>query len=119
MADELTEALRRAPELQQSPGLAMTAYQSPDPVGTAQTLAHVGNSRNTDQAMDTVAQHHGGRSLLGSALHDLGAVAGIVTHPVMDAVGQGLHLAGAPLREVQHQYRYLHDVAARHGAFTA
>lgn len=118
--DDLTEILRRTPEMQQSPSLAMTAYQSPDdPVGTAQTLAHVGNTKNTSDAIDTVAQHHGGRSLLGTALHSIGAPISWAAHPLLEAGGEALHLAGAPLREVQHQYRYLHDVGVRHGPLNA
>lgn len=119
--DDLTQILRRTPEMQQAPGLAIAAYQAggADPVGTSQVLAHAGNMQNTDNAIGQVAQHHGGRSLLGQALGGLGHAVGLVTHPFVQVGGEALHLAGAPLREVQHQYRYLHDVGVRHGPMAA
>lgn len=118
--DELADMLIRTPELRNSPTLAAAAYQAPtETLATGQTLAAVANEKATDQAVTEVAQHHGGKGILGHALGFLGDVTSPLLKPVGTVVGAGLHIAGAPLREVQHQYRYLHDVEARHGPLAA
>lgn len=118
--DELADMLIRTPELRNSPTLAAAAYQSPtETLATGQTLAAVANEKATTQAVDAVAQHHGGKGLLAKSLGFLGDVASPILKPVGQVAGEALHVAGAPLREIQHQYRYLHDVEARHGPLAA
>lgn len=122
MADpnELADALLRTPELRNAPALATAAFQAPtDTLGTAQTLAAVSNQKAQSDAAAQVAEHHGGKSMWGKAFGFLGEVVNPIVHPLGEAVGGALHIAGAPLREVQHQYRYLHDVEARHGPLAA
>lgn len=116
IADTLTEMMRNAPEMNRAPELLASAAQSPDPKGTAQALAHAGNTR----AIDKHVRKHQGLiggvvSFLGRGVHAVEHAAGEVEHAAANGVGLALKAAMAPLQEVQHTYRYLHDVESRHG----
>lgn len=124
MTDSLTRALQAAPELYESPGsAAAVSMANLNTMGmstaqTAQAFAHASNMAKLAKAQDHVRQKtsHG---FLNTALHGIynvghavnKATGGVVGH----AFGEVSHLANAGLQEVQHQYRYLHDVEARHG----
>jgi len=61
----------------------------------------------------------GGHSEFSKVLGFFGHAISDVTKPIGTGLSEGLHYAGAPLREVQHQYRYIHDVWDRHGPIDA
>lgn len=120
LADDLTLALRSAPELATAPSIAMTVASDPtstDVAGNAQAVAQAGNQNNIQTAADNVnakANHPGFFGhVLGLAARGVNDVANA---PV---IGKALNTLGTGLREVQHQYRYFHDVEARHGPIAA
>ena len=120
--DGLTTATRAAPELRTNPGAAVAVAQKGGDVGgNAQVVAHVANARAVQTAHNQLAQTHPDtlHQILGffshtyhSAVHDLATTGKDIGHG-LNVVG---HIANAPLNYVQHEYRYLHDVVARHGA---
>ena len=57
--DNLTSALRAAPELTQSPGAAVAVSQTPDPVGNAQATGLALQSQAASQATDQFTQTAG------------------------------------------------------------
>lgn len=123
LGDSLTTATRAAPELRTNPGAAVAVAQNGgDVAGNAQVVAHVANAQAIQKAHQA--------QLATTSPDTLHSILGFFSHTVSEAVkttkevggdiGQGLnyagHLANAPLNYVQHEYRYLHDVVARHGA---
>lgn len=108
-------------------GVATDAATDPngDPAGNAQAVAHLGNTVAQQQALNEQGTKAGHPNLLHRTLgwfsRDVEKPAAHILADVVNAPGvkQTLNLAGAPLREVQHQYRYLHDVEARHGPIYA
>jgi hypothetical protein len=118
LADDLANATYSAPELNNSPDLALSAAQTPDPQGNAQVLAHTANTYAMDKGYNAVTKHiHSG--LLPGILGSFGGA----LHDTFHALGTGFsfatHILNKPLQEVQHEYRYLHDVEARHGPLAA
>lgn len=146
-SDVLAGVLDQAPELQNAPDLAVAASNTPDPTGTGRVLAHTVRTNAQDQAVQNVSKKIGGDTLthrIGNAgfgaLHrTLGWFGGSVSQAFTKAndtleqipgvktldqdigdIGSGaLRLANVPLQEVQHTYRALHDIEARHGAGVA
>lgn len=133
-ADALAGVLGTAPELQTSPELAVAASNSEDPNGVGRTLAHTVNTAAQDRAVRKVAKKVGHPNLLhqslgflGGALSTVAKPVGIAAHEVNqvtggvagDITGGALHIAGMGLTEVQHTYRAIHDVEARHGPIAA
>jgi chemotaxis protein histidine kinase CheA len=115
-SNELSNSLMFVPELSSSPGLAVPlAGMTGDTIQQGQAIAHVNNVNVIGQAMDDHAAKVGGSSFLAKTLGWFGHEAGNVAKPV----GEALNYLGAPLREVQHQYRYFHDVWQQHGALDA
>ncbi len=119
-SDALDKLLNTTPELQTAPGMALPlSMMQGDSQQYGQALAQTGKY----QALDSVVQEHtakvGGHSAFAKMLGFFGGAVSEVTHPIGEAVGGALHMAGAPLREVQHQYRYIHDVWDRHGPIDA
>lgn len=133
-ADALAGVLGTAPELQTSPELAVAASNSQDPNGVGRVLAHTVNTAAQDRAVNKVSKKVGHPNLLHQSLGFLGGALGSVASPVVhvageaahdvnqatggvagDIAGGALHIAGMGLTEVQHTYRALHDVEARHG----
>lgn len=127
LSDSLSSALRAAPELGQSPGTAVSAATSADPVGNAQAIARGTQAMTTAQAGNRVAKSAGsGGGVFGWFGHVASSALGDVAQAPADignAAMKGLEDVGTvlnkPLSTVQHEYRYLHDVEARHGQTAA
>lgn len=116
LSDDVSLAIRAAPEVYQDPSIALTAAQlGGDVAGNAQATAHALNTQATASALEEVGQRNGGKGLLGATFSWLGG--GI--KGAMDAVGHGVqtvgYVASLPIEQVKQQYRYLRDVEARHG----
>lgn len=133
--DQTTRAiLAGAPELVHTPtatvDLATAVQGDPtgtlDPQGAAASLAMAQGAAGMQAGAEDVSapthiaaptqpkpSHH---SLLGSIV---GGIEGDVIHPVThalgSAVGEAANVLQKPLAEVQHLYRYQHDVLTRHG----
>lgn len=116
--DMLTRTVRSTPEFADSPTLAVNVAQTGDPLN-GQAVAHTAKQQALTAAYDDAAVAHGGHHVIGSAFHWLGGAVHEVLSDTGHLVGKGLHLLNAPLAEVQHQYRYLHDVESRHGPMAA
>lgn len=115
----LSTVLQGSPDLLTSPGLAVNAAQTSDPYGSGQTLAQVSNQAAVGQAADNVSRHVGHPSLFQQSLHWLGGAFKSVNDATGGTLGKALNAAGAPLREVQHEYRYLRDVWETKGSIPA
>ena len=102
LSTNITTATQAAPELKQNPGAVVAvASGGGDVKAKAQSVAHFGN-----QVANASAQ-----KMVGPSGGLLGLVKGDFT-TVMSTVSK---VANGPLSYVQHEYRYLHDVEARHG----
>lgn len=121
LLDDLTTGLRAAPDLYQAPSLAVpVATQGGDVAGNAQATAHAVNAAGLQSAADQIGKHTGGSNFLFASLGNFfGGALREVKHDLGAAGGFALKALGAPLQEVQHQYRYLRDVAERHGPIAA
>lgn len=124
----LSSVLNSAPELTSSPGLAVsTAAAGGDVSGNAQSVAHAANTISTQNAHNTVSQSVGGQGELTNALnwfsnHVVAPVASAGSQVIGDtlkAISPVTNVLNKPLELVQHEYRYLHDVEARHGPMIA
>lgn len=118
--DDLTLALRSAPELYQDPNVALAATTAGGDVqANAEVTAHANNTVAAQNAFNGQAQKHGGPSVLSRTMGWLGGG----FHAATSVLGEGLsvvgHIANKPLQEVQHEYRYLRDVASQHGSLVA
>ena len=103
-AANLDATLSAAPELAYQPATALAIAGSGGDVGLkAQSVAHVGNLTANASAQNSV-KASGGGGLFGEIGKTLG-----------DAVNAVAHVANVGLATVQQEYRYLHDVEARHG----
>lgn len=115
-SDALDQLLNTTPELANSPGIAAPLAMMPgDTQQQGQALAQYQTGQNLAQAYNDHASHVGGSSWLGKAMGFVSSVGSDLMHPVEQAGGQALHVLGAGLQEVQHQYRYIHDVWQRYG----
>lgn len=124
LADALTYTLRAAPELGTQPGLAYgvaasAAQTGSDPTQMAQASAQASSTYAQDQAVQNTGAAVGHPNLLHQTLGWLGGAAHAVNQATGGVIGDAFHSLGGPLREVQHQFRYLHDVEARHGPVPA
>ena len=126
LSDQLNTVINNAPELAASPGLAVsTATSGGDPTVRAPAVARAAQATSDNAAADAVHKSSGG--VLGSALnwlgnsvtHVVGDVAGAAKGAFDDVAKPAMTLLNKPLSWVQHEYRYLHDVEARHGAMAA
>ena len=120
LGNALGDALNAAPELGQSPGIAKdVATFGGDVPGTAQATAHAANTVSTQQAAQAVKASDPSGGILGDIFH----FAGSVWHDAVGAVSTGLSdlssVVNKPLAQIQHEYRYLHDVEATHGEMAA
>lgn len=124
----LNTVLKSAPELGQSPGLAVGVAQSGGNTELrAQSLARTTTAMSDQRAQNRVAPSAGGGNALTDALNWFGNsvshVAGDVGHDIVSvggtAVKDTLSTLNKPLQFVQHEYRYLHDVEASHGMLPA
>jgi len=113
-----------APELSQSPGLVVgVASSGGDTVLRSQTVAHAANTISNTNAQNRVAATIGDSGELANALNWFGNHVGQIGSDVIQgaktAGSDVLNAMNAPLRQVQHEYRYLHDVEATHGMMAA
>lgn len=106
--DPLSQALGAAPDLVNSPGLAVGAAQSSDPIAAAQTLAQTQAVVAANGAAQQHQAHHG--NFVEGALSWFGNAPGIK---------QTLDFAYKPLQEVQRDYKFLHSVWTHHDIGTA
>lgn len=126
---KLTQVLKAAPELSKSPGLTVDlASASSDPTGNAQAVARstqVISDTNSQQAVAQSTESH--PSAITDALNWFSTkVVAPVAHDAsvgikdtLQAASPVLNVMNKPMQFVQHEYRYLHDVEARHGALAA
>ena len=115
VANNIKSVVKAAPELANSPGLAVgVAASGGDSTGRAQAVAHATNTISDSNAQKAVSASAGENVL------------GVIGHLGSDVVS-GLKTAGSdvmqtmnkPMSVVQHEYRYLHDVEAVHGRVAA
>jgi len=127
----INATLNSAPELTNSPSAAVAVgqgslYSGLSPSQSAQAVAHASNINNLNNAQTNVikktSQPWWKRAVTDvvSGVYKVGHVANQATFGIGgQIIGDVSHIANAGLQEVQHQYRYLHDVEARHGFFAA
>ncbi len=124
LSSNLTQVLKTAPELGQSPGLSVgVATAGGDVAGNSQAVARGTNAISDANAQDRVAQAVGGGNELDNALnwfgnHVVAAVSGVgsdLLQGAKDIGSKAMQVLNTPLQVAQHEYRYLHDVEARHG----
>ena len=117
-----------APELTKSPGLSVgIASAGGDVQGNSQAVARGTNSISDSNAHASVSAAVGGSDTLQSALdwfgNHISSTVGQVGSDVIkgaEKVGSSaLNTLNAPMKIVQHEYRYLHDVEATHGMTAA
>ena len=102
LSTNITTATQAAPELKQNPGAVVAVASGGGNVAAkAQSVAHFGNQVANASAQQTVAPS--------------GGLLGIIDHDANSALSKVAQVANGPLSYVQHEYRYLHDVEARHG----
>lgn len=127
-SQSLNTVVNTAPELAKSPGLSVGIAQASGNVQqNAQATARGTNAISDANAQASVAGVVGGGNELQHALDWFGnhvvAAAGAALSPIVkgaEKVGSTvLNTMNKPMQIVQHEYRYLHDVEARHGAFAA
>ena len=122
VGSSLSSALRAAPELGASPGLSVgVATSGGDVQARAQSVAHATNVIADTRAHTTVNNSVGGD--LGHALSWFGnhvaSAADSALHTTEKAGSWAMNEMNKPMQFVQHEYRYLHDVEARHGQLAA
>lgn len=111
----LEVATQNAPEMQSAPGAAIdVATAGGDVAGSAQAVSAAGNRQARAAAATNVNKAAGG-GLLGA----FGAIGHDIVHAGEDLVGDTIKAVNMPLQAVQHEWRYLHDVEARHGLLAA
>jgi len=120
LGDSVSAVTTTAPELTQSPGLVVgLATSGGDTVGRSQAVARGVSAISASNAHNTVAAAVGGSNELDSALSWFGNHAAQVGSDVLGAAktvgSDAMKVLNAPLAQVQHEYRYLHDVEALHG----
>lgn len=141
--DYITNTFQSADELYFSPTIGIPAAQVAadtglDPAVVGQSTAHATNQASLSAAATRVQSHHG--NFLTGALNWVGktffnknplnaaydertfkptvASGTPGSRPALNPLGgllAGANTAGKPLQMVQHDYRYLRDVQARHG----
>ena len=99
--DPVATLLGGAPELIHAPGLAADGLNSPNPGVTGQVLSYA----NT---VDQLQTHLKRQSGISGFFHDF------TPQWVKDAGGFAATQLNRPLAEVQHEYRYIHDVFENH-----
>ncbi len=108
-------ALSAAPELTKAPGVALdVANGGGDVPGNSQAISALANRQPRAAAAQQVNQASGGGlfGVLGSLGHDVAHIGG-------DVIGGAVKVANTGLQAMQHEWRYLHDVEAKHGLLAA
>ncbi len=117
-----------APELTKSPGLTVgIASAGGDVQGNSQATARGVNAISDNNAHQSVSAAVGGGDVLQSALdwfgNHISSTVGQAGSDVIkgaEKVGSSvLNTLNTPMKIVQHEYRYLHDVEATHGPLAA
>lgn len=106
ISQAIANAVSAAPELKQDPGTAVAVGAAGGTAVKAQAVAQAGKRQANATAQDQVTPT--GTNIFGDIAHDVGS-----------ALGKVAHYANDGLATVQHEYRYLHDVEARHGMTAA
>ena len=122
VANNLKSVVKSAPELANSPGLAVgVAASGGDPTARAQAVAHATNTISDSNATQSVSNSAGEdiKNALGWVAHGVGDVVGALPGPVKQAGSDIMSTMNKPMSIVQHEYRYLHDVEATHGRLAA
>src|ERR1035437_6142872 len=120
LGDSVSTVTTTAPELAQSPGLVVgVATSGGDTVGRSQAIARGAGAISNANAHNRVSAAVGGTSELTNALSWFGNHASQVGSDIVQgaktAGSDAMKVLNAPLAQVQHEYRYLHDVEAKHG----
>jgi hypothetical protein len=114
--NDLTLAVKSAPEAFQDPSLAMSAAQAGGDVqANTEVAAHASNIQQTQNATTSVAQQHGGDSMLTRTLSWLGGGFQAAKNAAGTIITDVGHIANMGMSDVQHQYRYIRDVIDQHG----
>lgn len=114
----VSNVAQAAPQL--DPSTAVTVAQTGGNLDQkSQSVAHAKNQTDTAAAAQHTDSSHGGGLLdaldwVGHRIAD-----SPVTKDVLTTVGDVSKALNKPLNIVQHEYRYLHDVEARHGMTAA
>ena len=124
--NNLEAAVAVAPKLSKAPGAALDAATAGgDVVTSAQALQGQGERHVNAQAAAVVTQAHAD-SHPGGLFGVLGDIGSRIGHDVESAVTDPvkilelpLNISNAGMRESQHMFRYLYDVADRHGMLKA
>ncbi len=106
ISQAISNAVSAAPELKQDPGTAVAVGAAGGTAVKAQAVAQAGKRQANATAQDQTTPT--GTSIFGDIIHDAGS-----------ALSKVAHYANDGLSTVQHEYRYLHDVEARHGMTAA
>ena len=106
ISQAISNAVSAAPELKQDPGTAVAVGAAGGSAVKAQAVAQAGKRQANATAQDQVKPT--GTNIFGDI-----AKAG------ESALSKVAHYANDGLSTVQHEYRYLHDVEARHGMTAA
>lgn len=106
ISQAISNAVRVAPELKQDPGTAVAVGAAGGTAIKAQAVAQAGKRQANASAQDRVTPT--GTNIFGDIAHIGGS-----------ALSKVAHYANDGLSTVQHEYRYLHDVEARHGMTAA
>lgn len=110
-SDQLQATLASAPELSSSPSAAVTVASAPGSGSVqAQSVAQSGIRQAT-----ATAYNNQQRGVLG----DIGGAFSWLGHQVASGAKDVMKVVNAPLQQVQHEYRYLHDVWVHHGALAS
>lgn len=116
IAHSLTQATNAAPELKTDPGTAVAVASGGGDVGLkARSVAQAKTHVATAEAADGMKAS----GFLGDIGHVIGAGASDLESNAKMLVGGATHLMNVPLRTVQQEYRYFHDVEALHGRTAA
>lgn len=123
LTDQLNTVLKSAPELGKSPGLSVgIATAGGDVSGNSQAVARGTQVISDTSAHQQVASAVGSNDLTSAlnwfgnhVIHQVGQVGSDVIHDVGKVASPVLNTMNKYMQYVQHEYRYLHDVEARHG----
>lgn len=141
LGTSLSTVVQAVPQLSTNPSLALSLASSGASAGTAQAVQHAADTSALSQAYGQITPLYGNGSVaatnqsvantgISPAISTPGGVTSSPTLPapahhggLMSSLGhlgsQVLSTLNKPLQYVQHEYRYLHDVEARHGIFAA
>jgi hypothetical protein len=131
LSQAITNAVQAAPTLDPQSAVSVASVGG-NIDQNAQAVAHTASQANTIKAAQSVNANHGGTggtNVVSDALSWFGhnvvhPIESVASHiPGAQEVGKGVadlaNELNKPLQVVQHEWRYLHDVEARHGYMAA